>query len=105
MVVVSAPMAEAAISCGAVTAAVAPCFAYLKGAPSPSLQCCGGVRRLNGIPDRKGVCNCLKGAAGSVPGLKPGNVAALPANVVLDFLSRLAPLPTVMPSVFKKKCG
>ncbi|CAL5211187.1 unnamed protein product [Lathyrus oleraceus] len=80
MVVVSAPMAEAAISCGAVTAAVAPCFAYLKGAPSPSLQCCGGVRRLNGIADRKGVCNCLKGAAGSVPGLKPGNVAALPGK-------------------------
>ncbi|KAI5391397.1 hypothetical protein KIW84_076267 [Lathyrus oleraceus] len=84
MVVVSAPMAEAAISCGAVTGAIAPCFAYLKGAPAPSLQCCAGVRRLNGsaqtIADRKAVCNCLKSGAGSVPGLKSGNVAALPGK-------------------------
>ncbi|MCI93564.1 non-specific lipid-transfer protein, partial [Trifolium medium] len=43
MVMVSAPMAEAAISCGAVTGYLAPCITYLQGGPGPSPPCCGGV--------------------------------------------------------------
>ncbi|CAK8575201.1 unnamed protein product [Lathyrus sativus] len=84
MVVITAPMAEAAITCGAVSAALAPCLGYLKGAPGPSPTCCGGVKGLNGsartIFDRRSACNCLKNSAGSIPGLKPANVAALPGK-------------------------
>nr|A0AT28.1 RecName: Full=Non-specific lipid-transfer protein 1; Short=LTP1; Flags: Precursor [Lens culinaris]AAX35806.1 lipid transfer protein 1 precursor [Lens culinaris] len=84
MVVISAPMAEAAISCGTVSGALVPCLTYLKGGPGPSPQCCGGVKRLNGAArttiDRRAACNCLKSSAGSISGLKPGNVATLPGK-------------------------
>ncbi|XP_058734715.1 non-specific lipid-transfer protein 1-like [Vicia villosa] len=84
MVVITAPMAEAAVSCGAVTGALVPCIPYLTSGRGPSPQCCGGVRRLNAVaqttPDRKAACNCLKGAAGSVRGLNPNAAATLPGK-------------------------
>lgn len=84
MVVVSAPMAEAAVSCGSITSALVPCISYLKGGPGPSSSCCGGVKRVNAAaattPDRRAACNCLKNAAGSISGLKAGNAAALPSK-------------------------
>ncbi|CAI8600629.1 unnamed protein product [Vicia faba] len=84
MVVITAPMSEAAISCGVVAGALAPCIAYLRGGRGPSPQCCGGVRRLNAAartsPDRKAACNCLKGAARSIRGLNPNAAATLPGK-------------------------
>jgi hypothetical protein len=84
MVMVSAPMAEAAISCGAVTGYLVPCITYLQGGRGPTPACCGGVRRLNSAarttPDRKTACNCLKGAAGSIAHLNNAAAAALPGK-------------------------
>ncbi|CAK8575199.1 unnamed protein product [Lathyrus sativus] len=84
MVVITAPMAEAAITCGAVSIALSTCVPYLKGDPIPSPACCGGVRGLNEsaqtIFDRRSACNCLKKFAGSILGLKPGSLAALPGK-------------------------
>ncbi|CAL5211159.1 unnamed protein product [Lathyrus oleraceus] len=84
--VVIAPMAEAALSCGAVTGDLAPCVTYLQ-APnnaSPPPPCCAGVKKLLGAatttPDRQAACNCLKSAAGSISKLNTNNVAALPGN-------------------------
>ncbi|XP_058734957.1 non-specific lipid-transfer protein 1-like [Vicia villosa] len=95
MVVVTAPMAEAAISCGAVTGYLGPCISYLKGGPGPSLQCCGGVRKLNAAaqttPARKAACNCLKDAAGSTPGLNANNAATLSAKCGLSLPYKFGP--------------
>jgi len=84
MCMIVAPMAEAAISCGQVNGALAPCIGYLKGGPGPSAACCGGVRRLNGAatttPARQAACNCLKQAAGAISGLNAGAASALPGK-------------------------
>ncbi|CAI8600626.1 unnamed protein product [Vicia faba] len=84
MVVITAPMSEAAISCGSVAGALAPCLNYLTGRSSLSPGCCIAVRRLNAqaqsSPDRKDVCNCLKGAAGSIRGLNLNTAATLPGK-------------------------
>ncbi|NP_001296611.2 non-specific lipid-transfer protein precursor [Cicer arietinum] len=84
MCIVIAPMAESAITCGRVSAALAPCLGYLQGGPGPSAQCCGGVRNLNSAavttPDRQAACNCLKSAAGSISRLNANNAAALPGK-------------------------
>ncbi|GAU30829.1 hypothetical protein TSUD_267490 [Trifolium subterraneum] len=84
MCMVVAPMAEAAISCGAVSGALAPCIGYLRGGPGPFPACCAGVRRLNGAarttPDRQAACNCLKNAARAISGLNANNAGALPGR-------------------------
>ncbi|KAI5391453.1 non-specific lipid-transfer protein 1 precursor [Lathyrus oleraceus] len=84
--VVIAPMAEAALSCGTVSADMAPCVTYLQ-APnnaSPPPPCCAGVKKLlaaaTTTPDRQAACNCLKSAAGSIPKLNTNNAAALPGK-------------------------
>jgi hypothetical protein len=85
MCIVIAPMAEAGISCGAVSGTLAQCITYLKGTiPSPSQACCAGVKRLNAAatttPDRQAGCNCLKQAAGAISGLNTNNAGALPGK-------------------------
>ncbi|KAA0873690.1 hypothetical protein EYC94_25880, partial [Enterobacter hormaechei] len=84
MVVLSAPMAEAAINCGQVASSLAPCLTYLKGGAGPSGPCCGGVKSVlaaaKTTPDRQAACNCLKSSAATIPGLNQGSVAALPGK-------------------------
>ena len=84
MVVVSAPMAEAAITCGQVTSSLAPCITYLQKGGAPSAGCCNGVRGLNSAAkttaDRQAACNCLKSAAGSISGFNANNAASLPGK-------------------------
>ena len=83
MAVVSAPMVHA-ITCGQVTSALAPCLGYLRAGGAPPPGCCNGVRGLNSAAattaDRQAVCNCLKTAAGSIPGFNANNAAALPGK-------------------------
>ncbi|MGD7201736.1 non-specific lipid-transfer protein [Ralstonia pseudosolanacearum] len=67
--VVAAPHAEAAISCGQVYSSVSSCYGYLRGGPlAPA--CCSGVKSLNSkartTPDRQAVCACLKNLAKGV---------------------------------------
>lgn len=82
MLVINAPMSEAAVTCGQVTSFLIPCITYLQGGPGPSASCCGGVRSLNAAaqstPDRKAACNCLKSAASSISKLNQNKAAALP---------------------------
>ncbi|XP_057458910.1 non-specific lipid-transfer protein-like [Lotus japonicus] len=81
---VVAPMAEAAITCGAIASALIPCTAYIQGGAGPSPPCCAGVRRVNSAAsstaDRRAACNCLKSAAGSFPRFNAGNAASLPGK-------------------------
>ncbi|WP_219816177.1 MULTISPECIES: non-specific lipid-transfer protein [unclassified Arthrobacter] len=80
--VVLAPHAEAAVTCGLVSGKVAACIGFLRGGPGPSPACCGGIRALNSAAatpaDRKTACTCLKSAAASIKGMNYGKAAALP---------------------------
>ena len=84
MAVVSAPMAQAAVSCGQVTRSLTPCLGYLQKGGAPPAVCCSGIKSVlasaKTTPDRQGVCNCLKAAAGRFPGLNLGNAASLPGK-------------------------
>ncbi|XP_028808640.1 non-specific lipid-transfer protein 1-like [Neltuma alba] len=81
--VVAAPIAEA-VTCGQVTSSLAPCLTYLQRGGAPAPGCCNGVRTLLGAAqttaDKQTVCNCLKNAAGQIPGLNPQNAQNLPAQ-------------------------
>jgi len=82
--VVVAPHAEAAITCGAVAKGIAPCLAYLKSGGAPPPPCCAGVRSLVSMAttpaDRRTACGCLKTSAASIPGLNYGFASALPGK-------------------------
>ncbi|GKC84134.1 non-specific lipid-transfer protein-like protein [Tanacetum coccineum] len=94
--VLSAPYTEAAISCGQVTASLAPCIQYLRG-PGGAVPpgCCNGVKGLNNAakstPDRKTACGCLKNAYGSIPGIKPANAAGLPGKCGVSIPYKISP--------------
>ncbi|XP_028768315.1 non-specific lipid-transfer protein 1-like [Neltuma alba] len=83
LAVVAAPIAEA-VTCGQVTSSLAPCLTYLQRGGAPAPGCCNGVRTLLGAAqttaDKQTVCNCLKNAAGQIPGLNPQNAQNLPAQ-------------------------
>ncbi|KAI5010730.1 hypothetical protein ZWY2020_012867 [Hordeum vulgare] len=80
-----AEMASAAVTCGDVTSAIAPCMSYATGqATAPSAGCCGGVKTLNGkastAADRQAACRCLKNLAGNFNGISMGNAASIPGK-------------------------
>ncbi|XP_062203426.1 non-specific lipid-transfer protein 3-like [Phragmites australis] len=82
---VVAETASAAVSCGDVTSAVAPCLGYAMGrASAPSAACCSGVRSLNSkassAADRQAACSCLKSMAGRLGGATMGNAASIPSK-------------------------
>ncbi|KAK9289796.1 hypothetical protein L1049_007956 [Liquidambar formosana] len=80
--VVVAPGAEAAITCGLVTSKLTPCVSYLRSGGAPLAACCNGVKFLKNAakttPDRRTACKCLKAAAPSVSGINYGFAAGLP---------------------------
>ncbi|TVU50611.1 hypothetical protein EJB05_01989 [Eragrostis curvula] len=84
-VLVAAESASAAISCGDVTSAIAPCLGYAMGrGTAPSTQCCSGVRslssRASSTADRQAACSCLKSMAGRLGGVSMGNAASIPGK-------------------------
>ncbi|XP_047254554.1 non-specific lipid-transfer protein 2-like isoform X2 [Capsicum annuum] len=70
--VVVAPYA-AALSCGQVTSAMAPCVPYLTPA------------------DRKTACTCLKSAANAIKGIDAGKAAGLPAACGVNIPYKISP--------------
>uniref|UniRef100_A0A0D9XW81 Non-specific lipid-transfer protein n=1 Tax=Leersia perrieri TaxID=77586 RepID=A0A0D9XW81_9ORYZ len=83
MMVVQGP-ASAAITCGQVGSAIAPCISYVTGRSGLSSGCCNGVKGLNSAArttaDRQAACRCLKSLAGSIKSLNLGTVAGVPAK-------------------------
>ncbi|XP_050214099.1 non-specific lipid-transfer protein 1-like [Mercurialis annua] len=81
---VIAPMVTEAITCGQISSSLAPCVNYLRsGGPVPP-ACCNGVRSINSAakttPDRQAACNCLKKAAGGIPGINQNLAGGLPGK-------------------------
>ncbi|CAJ1811521.1 unnamed protein product [Sphenostylis stenocarpa] len=90
------PLAEAEIPCGTVQFTVAPCIPYLRGPGGPvPAPCCNAVKSINNqaktIPDRQGVCRCLKSTVLSIPGLNRASLAALPGNCGVKLSYKISP--------------
>ncbi|KAA8517651.1 hypothetical protein F0562_015125 [Nyssa sinensis] len=92
---VTAPYAQAAISCGTVTTKLAPCLGYLRNGGTVPANCCNGVKALNNLakttPDRQAACNCLKSASGSISGLNLSNAASLPGKCGVNIPYKISP--------------
>ncbi|OMO94384.1 Plant lipid transfer protein/Par allergen [Corchorus olitorius] len=95
MALVSAPVAQGAISCGQVAKALGPCISYLTGKGPLVSGCCSGVKSLNGAakttPDRQAACNCLKSNAGSISGINYGLAAGLPGKCGVSIPYQISP--------------
>ncbi|XP_074310243.1 non-specific lipid-transfer protein Lac s 1-like [Silene latifolia] len=94
--VLVAPRAEAALTCGTVTKNIAQCVTYLKGTgTSPSTACCTGVTTLKGLAttleDKKTACGCLKTAASSMTGLDTKRAADLPGDCGVTISYAISP--------------
>lgn len=93
--VVSAPYAEAAITCGVVVTKMLPCLAYLRNGGAVPVPCCNGVKSLNAAaqttPDRKAACVCLKNAYASYPGIKTNYAISLPGKCGVNIPYKLSP--------------
>ncbi|XP_071689794.1 non-specific lipid-transfer protein-like [Rutidosis leptorrhynchoides] len=93
--VLTAPYAEAAISCGSVASKLAPCIGYLKSGGAVPAGCCSGVKALNSAakstPDRQATCGCLKSAASSISGINQGNAASLPGKCGVSIPYSISP--------------
>ncbi|XP_057534967.1 non-specific lipid-transfer protein-like [Amaranthus tricolor] len=80
--VLTAPHAQAAVTCGLEATKIAGCLGYLEGGSGPSLACCSGVEALKSAAstqaDRKTACNCLKSMAAAIHNLDYGKAAGLP---------------------------
>ncbi|XP_054797649.1 non-specific lipid-transfer protein A-like [Prosopis cineraria] len=77
------------IDCNHVKSSVSPCVPYLTGnAPKPSANCCNNISALkkeaSTTADRRAVCECLKAAASTVPGLKKDLAVGLPKQCGVD---------------------
>ena len=84
ILLLTAPHAVNAITCGEVASAVSPCMAYIRsGQGAPSAGCCSGVKSLNAKAatgaDRQTACNCLKNLAKSVR-FNAGAASGLPGK-------------------------
>nr|CAB3488881.1 unnamed protein product [Digitaria exilis] len=92
----AASSADAAVTCGQVNSAIAPCLSYARGMGSaPSTGCCSGVKRLNSAAsttaDRRAACSCLKSAAAGISGLKLGNAASIPSKCGVSIPYTISP--------------
>ncbi|TXG58966.1 hypothetical protein EZV62_016795 [Acer yangbiense] len=102
MLVVAAPIADTAVSCGLVVISVTPCIGYLRSTEPLTEPCCNGIKALNRAAvttvDRQQTCRCLKKAATTTLHLPP----ASPPCAVSTFLSISAPPPIAIRSSDEK---
>ncbi|MBA0779783.1 hypothetical protein Gotri_003989, partial [Gossypium trilobum] len=95
--VVGAPLAQGAVTCGQVASSLAPCIAYLTGnvAGAVPSNCCGGIKSLNSAaqttPDRQAACKCIKSAAASISGINYGIASGLPGKCGVNIPYKISP--------------
>ncbi|XP_059668133.1 non-specific lipid-transfer protein 1-like [Cornus florida] len=95
VVALAPPLAEAAVTCGTVQSAVAPCIGYLRNGGVVPANCCNGIRSLNNAakttPDRQTACRCLQSASGKITGLKPALASGLPGKCGVSVPYKISP--------------
>lgn len=92
---VFAPHANAAITCGQVVTKVMPCLSYLRTGGAVPPACCSGVKDLNAAaqstPDRQTACGCLKSAYAAYPGIDANNALGLPGKCGVSIPYKISP--------------
>ncbi|KAL2250314.1 UNVERIFIED_CONTAM: Non-specific lipid-transfer protein [Sesamum indicum] len=92
--VVTAPHAEAAISCASVMTKLSPCLSYIKSGGGLPPACCSGAKSLNDAasttPDLQAVCGCIKIL---VPSLRanPAYINSIPAKCGVNLPYKYSP--------------
>ncbi|KAL4557784.1 hypothetical protein LXL04_035974 [Taraxacum kok-saghyz] len=93
--VMSAPHAEATLTCGQVVTKMLPCLAYLRSGGGVPPACCSGLQSLNAAakttPDRKTACGCLKNAYASYAGINSNNAVSLPGKCGVSIPYKFSP--------------
>ncbi|XP_043725183.1 non-specific lipid-transfer protein 1-like [Telopea speciosissima] len=83
LMVVTAPYAEATMTCSEVDTKLSACLDYLRKGSSISSSCCNGVKGLNSAAntttDRQTTCRCLKTLYSSISGINLSYAAKLPS--------------------------
>ncbi|KAJ9543342.1 hypothetical protein OSB04_023049 [Centaurea solstitialis] len=92
--VVFAPHAAEALTCGQVNSNLLPCLNYLR-ANGPLGGCCNGVRSLNSAAqtpaDRKVACNCIKSAYSQFSGIDQKKASSLPSTCGVSVPYKISP--------------
>ncbi|OMO60055.1 Plant lipid transfer protein/Par allergen [Corchorus olitorius] len=93
--VVSAPLAQATITCGQVTSSLVSCISYLKTGTGPLAPCCNGIKALNTAAattqDRQQACTCIKNIATTITGINYGLANGLPGKCGVNIPYKLSP--------------
>ncbi|KAK5793395.1 hypothetical protein PVK06_034539 [Gossypium arboreum] len=95
--VVGAPLAQGAVTCGQVTNSLAPCINYLRGSGAGAVPpvCCSGIKSLNSAaqttPDRQAACRCIKSAAAGITGINFGLASGLPGKCGVNIPYKISP--------------
>ncbi|XP_031102226.1 non-specific lipid-transfer protein 1-like [Ipomoea triloba] len=83
------------ISCSTVGTDLYPCLDYVENGGAVPMDCCEGIRSLYKsaatTADRQMVCNCMKNAASSVPGLNLDLAAGLPQKCGVSIPYQISP--------------
>ncbi|XP_057435392.1 non-specific lipid-transfer protein 1-like [Lotus japonicus] len=96
VMVLGSPFADAALPCGQLTFTVAPCIGYLRN-PTPTVPaaCCNGIRDIlrqaKTVPDRQGVCRCLKSTVYNLPGINLPALASVPGKCGAKLSYKISP--------------
>ncbi|OMO94370.1 Plant lipid transfer protein/Par allergen [Corchorus olitorius] len=93
--VVGAPLAQAAITCGQVISSLGSCINYLKTGTGPLTTCCNGIKALNAAAatpqDRQQACTCIKNVAGTTSGINYGLANALTGKCGVSIPYKISP--------------
>ncbi|XP_059668135.1 non-specific lipid-transfer protein 1-like [Cornus florida] len=94
-IVVTAPQAEAAMTCGTVVTSLTPCLGYLRSGGAVPAPCCSGVKSLysaaSTTTDRQTACRCMKSAATGIAGINMANASGLPAKCGVNIPYKISP--------------
>lgn len=92
---VTAPQADATVTCSQVTQLLNPCVNYLiYGGAIPS-SCCAGVKQVKAAAktgeDRRTACSCIQDGAAMIPGIDYNLVASLPSQCGVSLPYKISP--------------
>ncbi|XP_042504413.1 non-specific lipid-transfer protein 1-like [Macadamia integrifolia] len=93
--VVAAPHAVDAITCGQVVSQLSPCLTYLRTGGAVPGTCCSAVKSLNAAvkttPDRQTACGCLKNAYNTISGINAAYAGGLPGKCGVNLPYKISP--------------
>ena len=93
--VVGAPIAQAAITCGQVTSSLGPCINYVKTGRDLPAACCSGIKSLKAAAkttaDTQAACKCIKSTVSAISGINYNIAAGLPGKCGVSIPYKISP--------------